>query len=82
MSDDKKPVLGSDEHWEWVRKRAEARCKKLEDITAEGFDDSGVIAGGEEHMFSTDAEAFPSETEEYTPEERKPKLVKPIKKTE
>lgn len=33
-------------------------------------------------MSSTDAEEFPNELEEYKPEERKPKLVKPPPKKE
>ena len=72
MNDTNKPDIESDEHWEWVRKRAEARSKQSENISGEGFDDAGLIAGGEESMSSTDAEAFPNELEE-----RKPKLVKP-----
>lgn len=77
MNDTNKPDIESDEHWEWVRKRAEARSKQSENISGEGFDDAGLIAGGEESMSSTDAEAFPDELEEYKLEERKPKLVKP-----
>lgn len=77
INDKEKPDIGRYEHWEWVRKRADARSKQYENISGEGFDDAGLIAGGEESMSSTDVEAFPSEQEEYKPEERKPKLVKP-----
>jgi hypothetical protein len=75
MSDDKKPIPGSDEHWEWVRRRAEARGKQLANAGAADFDETGILSGGEDSLISTDAEAFPCEIEEYTPEERKPRLV-------
>jgi hypothetical protein len=79
MSDDKKPPIDTEEHWEWVRKRAEARAKQRENLSGEGFDDAGLIAGGDEALSSTDAEAFPDELEEYAPSDRKPRLVKPSK---
>lgn len=80
MTDNKIPPVGTEEHWEWVRKRAEARAKQSENLSGEGFDDAGLITGGEESLSSTDAESFPSELEEHTPAERKPKLVKSPKK--
>ena len=76
MTDNTKPTPGSDEYWEWVRKRAEARGKQLSGADTADFEESGLLVGGEEALRSTDAESFPDEAEEYTPEERKPKLVK------
>lgn len=76
MTDNKKPTPGSDEYWEWVQKRAEARGKQLSEADAADFEESGLLVGGEEALRSTDAESFPDEAEEYTLEERKPKLVK------
>ena len=76
MTDNTKPTPGSDEYWEWVRKRAEARGKQLSGADTADFEESGLLVGGEEALRSTDAESFPDETEEYTPGERKPKLIK------
>ena len=40
------------------------------------FDEKGLASGSEELIDKSDAERFPEELEEYTPEERKPKLIK------
>lgn len=77
MTENKKPAPGSDEYWEWVRRRAEARGKQLSEADAADFEESGLLAGGEDALRSTDAQSYPDELEEYKPEERKPKLVKP-----
>ncbi|MES2824375.1 MAG: hypothetical protein V4732_12285 [Pseudomonadota bacterium] len=70
MSDHKKPVPGSDEHWAWVRKRAEARGKQLANAGPADFEDEcGVISGSVKILFASDAELFPDELENYTPEE-------------
>lgn len=79
MSDDKKPAPGTDEHWEWIRKRAEARGKQLANANVKDFEETGLLAGGEDCLISSDAEAFPDEIDERTPQERKPRLV-PTKK--
>ncbi len=75
MSDNKKPVLGSDEHWELVRKKTKAMAEQMAKAGAADFDETGVLAGGVDSLTSTDAEAFPSDVTEYTPEERKPCIV-------
>ncbi len=76
MSDkEKRPLPGTAEHWEWMRKRAEARGKQMAKAGAADFDEAGVLAGGVDSLTSTDAEAFPSDVTEYTQEERKPRIV-------
>jgi len=35
------------------------------------FEEKGVLGGSEELLYKTDAELFPDEIEEYTPEERR-----------
>jgi len=82
MTKDKKPALGSDEHWELVRKKAKATADQLANASPVDFDEAGLLSGGKKSLSSTDAEAFPGEAEEYTPDERKPKLVKPSKKSD
>lgn len=73
----KRPKLGTKEHADWMRKRAEERSNKLFKAGTTEFDERGIISGSDQSVHSTDAEAFPDEPEEYTPQERKPKLVTP-----
>jgi len=40
------------------------------------FDEDELASGSEELLEKSDAERFPDELEEYTKEERKPKIVK------
>jgi hypothetical protein len=82
MTNDKKPKVGSDEHWELVRKKAEAIAEQLASASPADFDEAGLLSGGEKSLTSTDAEAFPEETEEYSPAERKPKLAKSSNKSD
>lgn len=63
MSDNKKPIPGSDEYWEWVRNRAEARGKQLSEVDAADFEESGLLVGGEDALRSTDMEHSPDKTE-------------------
>ena len=79
MSNEKKPILGSDEHWELVRKKAKAMAEQLANANPAEFEETGLISGGEHSLTSTDAESFPDELEEHKPEERKPRLVSPKK---
>ena len=72
---DKRPEPGTDEYWEWARKRAEQRWKEvIADGPAE-FEEAGVVCGDIETLTASDAELFPDDLEEYRPEERKPRLV-------
>lgn len=79
MSNEKKPIVGSAEHWDLVRKKAKAVAEQLANASPAEFEEAGLLSGGKHSLNSTDAEAFPSEIEEYTSEERKPRLV-PVKK--
>jgi hypothetical protein len=67
---EERPKLGTKEHREWMRKKME---KRWEEIIAAGpadfEDECGVISGSVKTLFATDAELFPDELEEYTPEE-------------
>lgn len=79
MTNKKAPVPGSDEHWEIVRKKAKAVAEQLANADVAQFDERGLISGSDDSLNSTDADSFPSERDEYKPEERKPRLV-PCKK--
>lgn len=74
MSDKKKddrPPVDSPEFKEWLRKRA---AKHTKDILSGGpadFEERGPIFGSAENLDKSDAELFPDEIEEYTPEERR-----------
>lgn len=70
-----RPEPGTPEYEEWLLQRAKARNKKLFENGLSDFDERGVISGSDESMHSTDAESFPDEIKEYTPEERKPRPV-------
>lgn len=70
-----KPTPGTKEYDEWMQKRAEERSKKLFSDHPAEFDERGIISGGDRSIHSTDAEAFPDELEEYTPNEKKPVLA-------
>jgi hypothetical protein len=70
-----RPKPGTKEFDDWLLERAKARNKELFKNGPADFDERGVISGGPETVRKSDAEAFPDELEEYTPEERKPRLV-------
>ncbi len=73
---DKKPEIGSPEHLEQVSQRAAERAKKMfKPDSRPEFDEIGVLSGSADLLEKTDAELFPDELEEYTPEERR-KLFK------
>ena len=69
---DKKPELGSPEHIELVRKKAAKISQELfNSPQSSDFDEAGVLSGSADSLDKTDAELFPDEIEEYTPEERR-----------
>lgn len=72
----KRPKLSTKEHADWMRRRAEERSKKLFREPTE-FNEREIISGSDQSIHSTDAEVFPDELKEYSPQERKPKLVTP-----
>ena len=76
MNDKSKPEPGSEEHLEEVRKYLKQSTKGLFDPNnMPDFEESGPLAGSEALLEKTDAELFPDELEEYTPEERRPRVV-------
>tara|TARA_B100000446_G_C10443541_1_gene302596 strand:- start:428 stop:688 length:261 start_codon:yes stop_codon:yes gene_type:complete len=69
---DKKPKIGSPEHIEQVRKKAAKLSQELFNSPQKSdFDEAGVLSGSADSLEKTDAELFPDEIEEYTPEERR-----------
>lgn len=74
-SEDKRPERGTEEYWEWLSRKAKKRGEEIAKAGGADFDECGVISGSVKALNSTDAELFPDELEEYTREERKPKLV-------
>ena len=47
------------------------------------FDERGLASGSEDSLTKTDADLFPSDIEDYSPEERRQKMIKDnIKKSE
>lgn len=72
-----RPPEGTPEFKEWLKARAK---KHMDDMFGGNyqpaqFDERGPIFGDIDNLDKTDAELFPSELEEYTPEERR-KLLK------
>ncbi|WP_339065786.1 hypothetical protein [Teredinibacter turnerae] len=75
MTDKKqdRPPVDSPEFKEWLKKRAKKRMDSIfgDDYKPAEFDERGAIFGKVENLDKTDAELFPGEIEEYTPEERR-----------
>ncbi len=77
----KRPPVDSPEFDEWLM---EQTAKDVNSIFGDNhkpseFDERGVLSGSADLLDKTDAELFPDELEEYTPEERR-KLFKLHKK--
>lgn len=71
-----RPPEGTPEFKKWLKEQA---AKDIEDIFGEGyqpadFEEGGPIFGDKKNLDKSDAELFPEEIEEYTPEERRKKL--------
>ncbi|MGI9281658.1 MAG: hypothetical protein ACR2PX_18790 [Endozoicomonas sp.] len=78
MTDKKstRPPEGTPEFKEWL---VEQSSKHIKDIFGDNhkpadFEESGAIFGNIENLDKTDAELFPDELEEHTPEERRRKF--------
>jgi hypothetical protein len=81
MTDKKaeRPPEGTPEFKEWLKEQAK---KDMDDIFGDTyepaeFDERGPIFGDIKNLDKTDAELFPDELDEYTPEERR-RLIKSI----
>ena len=72
-----RPPEGTPEFKEWLKKEHAKTTKKVfgDKMEPAEFDESAGIAGGTDILDKSDAELFPDDPEDYTPEERKPKLV-------
>lgn len=69
--DNERPPEGTPEFEEWLNKRAAKHSKDLFAGEAADFDERGPIFGDIKDLGKSDAELFPDELEEYTPEERR-----------
>ncbi len=68
-----RPPEGTPEFKAWLKEQS---AKDIKDIFGENyqpadFDEVGVLSGSEHLLEKSDAELFPDEIEEYTPEERR-----------
>ena len=78
---DPRPPVDSPEFKAWLKRQA---AKDIDAIFGENykpadFDERGPIFGDSENLEKTDAELFPDELEEYSPEERR-KLIREVQK--
>lgn len=73
---DKRPPEDSPEFIEWLKKEHSKNSKKIfgKDYKPAEFEEGGAIFGDIENLDKTDAELFPDELEEHTPEERREKF--------
>lgn len=72
----KRPPEGTPEFKAWLIEQAKGDVEAIfgENYQPAEFDERGVIFGDIENLDKTDAELFPDELEEHSPEERREKL--------
>lgn len=77
------PKEGTPEFEQWLETQAQELSSEIfgKDHKPAEFENGGVLVGNIENLEKTDAELFPDELEEYTPEERR-KLIKLHKNTD
>ncbi len=68
-----RPPEGTPEFKEWLKKQT---AKDIEDIfgcdnQSTDFDEVGVLSGSDDLLDKTNAELFPDEIKEHTPEDRR-----------
>ncbi|WP_220446061.1 hypothetical protein ACONUD_00390 [Microbulbifer harenosus] len=73
MSDHKRPPIDSPEFKEWLKKKSKGHVDDIlgDDHRPADFETGGAIFGDAGSLDKSDAELFPDEIEEYTPEERR-----------
>lgn len=71
---DKRPEPGTEEFREWLRKKLQPTADEMAKQGPTDFEERGVLSGGPETTRKSDAEAFPDELDEHTPEERRKAL--------
>ena len=75
MTDKKqeRPAEGTPEFQEWLKERAKKHMDEMfgDNYKPAEFDERGAIFGDISNLDKTDAELFPDELEEHTPEERR-----------
>ena len=71
-----RPAEGTPEFKEWLKERAKKHMDEMfgENYKPAEFDERGAIFGKAENLDKTDAELFPDEIEEHTPEELREKF--------
>lgn len=74
--DSTRPPEGTPEFKEWLKARSRKHMDAIfgDDYKPAEFENGGAIFGDIENLDKTDAELFPDELEEYTPEERRKKF--------
>jgi len=77
MTDKKKPTKdGSSKESEELRKYGNKATKNLfNSENNSDFDENELASGSVDLLEKTDAELFPDEIDEYTDEERKPRVI-------
>ena len=78
MTDKKtdRPPEGTPEFKEWLKKQTAKDVQEIfgSERQTTDFDETGVLSGSEDLLDKSDAELFPDELEEFTPEERRKKF--------
>lgn len=71
--DDPKPPIDSPEFKAWLKRQTAKDVDAIfgDDYQPADFDERGPIFGDIDNLDKSDAELFPDELEEYTPEERR-----------
>lgn len=72
---DDRPKVGTEEHRQWLRDKLKKEWEKIAEAGGADFEEVGVLSGSVDTLFATDAELFPDEVEEHTPDERR-RLIK------
>lgn len=72
-----RPPEGTPEFKEWLKKQTAKDAQEImgDPLARPKFEERGPIFGDADDLGKTDAELFPDDIEEYTPDERKPRLV-------
>lgn len=73
---DERPPGGAPEFKKWLEEKAKKAVDGIfgEDYTPADFDERGPIFGNPDNLDKSDADLFPDELEEHTPEERRKKF--------
>lgn len=67
------PPEGTPEYKEWLKRQIAEDVDELfgDECQPADYDETGVLSGSEDLLDKSDADLFPDEDEEYTPEDRR-----------